>query len=129
MHKFIALISLLLSFAGCDPFGQSFTTRAVDNGRTLLESKVTVREQLASFHCITSSSGECHYALFKRDCPADAACQDPPFHQFEMPSGSKHDITGLQAGFVLCVSGESTPMTSSCLHPRSGRNALAIAAN
>ncbi|KRE89678.1 hypothetical protein ASG87_05015 [Frateuria sp. Soil773] len=117
MYQLVALLYFILALAGCDRPGRTVVQRTTAGGIDLVYSRVHMLDRRASFDCIGSSTGSCHYALFDRDCPAAGPCAIAPFRQFALRAGSAQDLAGLPADFRLCVTEEAKPMTGDCLRP------------
>lgn len=108
MNKFIALLPLLLALAGCEQ-GHTVVVHSIADGHDVVFSKVNVTGPLASFRCLRSESGECHYTVVANDCaPASEACASPPLH-FAVREGDIRVNTTLPAGFQSCVSATQAP--------------------
>ena len=108
MNKFIALIPLLLVLAGCNQ-GSTVVVHSIVDGHDVVYSKVNVTGQLASFRCLHSESGQCHYTVVANDCaPASEACASPPL-QFAVREGDIRLNTTLPAGFQSCVTATAAP--------------------
>lgn len=117
MYQLIALLYFILALAGCDRPGRTIVVRTTVNGADLIYSRVHMLDHHASFDCIRSSTGRCHYALFGHDCPATGPCTTTPFKQFALNAGSAQDLVDLPADFRLCVTQEAKPMTGECMQP------------
>jgi hypothetical protein len=115
MEKLIVLFYFILALAGCDHTGRTIVMRGTADGTDIIYSRVHDAAGTASFACIRSQSGECHYAVFEHDCSRKTACASMPFAQFAVTADTTHDIANLPSGFVLCVSTDAKPMTSKCL--------------
>ena len=108
MNKFIALLPLLLALAGCEQ-GRTVVVHSIANGHDVVYSKVSVTGPLASFRCLRSESGECHYTVVANECaPASAMCASPPLH-FAVREGDMRINTTLPAGFQSCVTATPAP--------------------
>ncbi|WP_445146466.1 hypothetical protein [Dyella sp. Tek66A03] len=108
MNKIIVLLPLLLVLAGCEQ-GRTVVVHSIVNGHDVVYSKVNVTGPLASFRCLRSESGECHYTVVANDCaPASAACAAPPLH-FAVREGEMRINTSLPAGFQSCVNSTPAP--------------------
>jgi hypothetical protein len=115
MQRFLLLALASLSLAGCHASGTSMTSRTDENG-VRLYSKIFIKDNVASFHCVESSSGACHYTLFPRDCrTSDCAMQ--PIQRFDVAVGDERRIAGL-TDFHPCVSHEAVVPKPDCgTHP------------
>ncbi len=108
MNKFIASICLLLCLTGCER-GRTVVVHAIANGHDVVYSQVHVVGQLATFRCLRSESGQCHYTVVADDCaPASTACPSPP-RQFSVGQGDTMTFTSLPPGFRSCVAPTSAP--------------------
>jgi hypothetical protein len=121
MDTLIALLCFALSLAGCDIGGTHLVHRSSIDGIDALYSKVDIRPGLASFHCLRSASGRCHYTLFPRECveaPTATArrgtCVPQPPQRFAVSAGSDRELTGLP-GFDLCVRTDALPTRPGCM--------------
>jgi hypothetical protein len=108
MNKLIALFYMLLSVAGCDQ-GRTVVVHSITNGQDVIYSRVHVSGLLATFRCIRSQSGQCHYTVVANECaPASAACTSPPT-VFTVPEGDTLSLTTLPPGFQSCVTATASP--------------------
>lgn len=76
----------------------------------------------ASFQCVASPSGECHYALYTSRCstaegeggqPA-TTCTHQVTHQFSVPAGQTRELRDLPQGFKQCMKTGAKPQVPSC---------------
>jgi hypothetical protein len=108
MNKFIASICLLLCLTGCER-GRTVVVHAIANGHDVVYSQVHVIGQLATFRCLRSESGQCHYTVVADDCaPASTACSSPP-KRFTVGEGNAMSFTSLPPGFRSCVAATAAP--------------------
>ncbi|HET6554482.1 MAG TPA: hypothetical protein VFG49_13230 [Dyella sp.] len=108
MNKFVALLFLLPCLAGCEQ-GRTVVVHTIVNGQDVIFSKVHAVGQLATFRCISSQSGDCHYTVLANDCaPASAACAMPP-KMFAVHEGDTMSFTSLPQGFQSCVTPTTKP--------------------
>jgi hypothetical protein len=119
LYKLAAMLYFIAALVGCHPSDRSIVVRTTANGTDLLYSKIDITADHASFHCLASHSGQCHYALFEHDCPASGACDMQPFKQLAIAASEDMDVHKLPHGFLPCVSADAKAMTSECL--RQGR--------
>lgn len=112
MDKLIALCCFVLSLFGCDVGGSTFVHRTSANGSDVLYSKAHVQAGVARFECVRSASGQCHYAVYPRDCAQPAAtgagpqasrCGAEAKQRFAIAAGESRQFAGLR-DFRLCVS-------------------------
>lgn len=125
MHKLLVLFYLVLSLAGCDHAGRTIVKHSTVNGVDVIYSRVTVFGPAADFHCIDSRSGQCHYALFKRDCSRQRSCPSAPLKQFAIAVNTKLHMINVPHGFQFCVSAEDKAMTRECLYDDAATKTLA----
>jgi hypothetical protein len=125
MHKLLVLFYLVLSLAGCDHAGRTIVRHSTVNGVDVIYSQVTVLGAGANFECIQSRSGQCHYAVFKRDCSQQRSCPSAPLKQFAMAVNTKLHVINPPHGFQFCVSAEDKAMTRECLQDDAATKALA----
>ncbi|MDQ1094833.1 hypothetical protein QE400_004246 [Xanthomonas sacchari] len=119
MRLLSLLWSCLLGLLGCQghadldlSVGASRETvvQASERGVPLLLSRTTYRRGLATFRCIDSRSGRCHYQVYA-DCAASpaarggdgAACAPRLLQAFDLPVGQRREIAGLPRDFRQCV--------------------------
>lgn len=111
MQLLTALLACLLSlFGGDGPSSQTRITLASEDGLGMLLSRTTQQDEgLATFHCLSSRSGTCHYRLYEERCeaaagqPAGRACQRRELRRFDLGVGARRQLQGLPQGFGLCV--------------------------
>jgi hypothetical protein len=128
MHKLIALFYFILSLAGCDHADHTIVMRSTANGTDLIYSRVSVQGPTATFKCIHSRSGQCHYSVFQHECAAGPSCS-APVRQFAMAADTERGFAGLPRDFELCVSPDPTPMTRDCLNPGAANKASLASAS
>jgi hypothetical protein len=118
--KFQALLYFVLSLFGCDVGRSTFVDRIVHDGAYTLDSRTVVEAGVARFECLRSTSGQCYYTLFPRDCSAsnnkDAGCLTKPIQRFAVADGDTRQIAGLR-DFRLCVSDEDVTAGAGCRMP------------
>jgi hypothetical protein len=103
MTKLAALFWFALSLFGCNPHGQTVIVQSSSNGQQILRSEVDIVHGVATFRCVSSSSGVCHYALYADNCRGTAGCTGKPIQAFGLPVGQRLVDTGQPPGFVHCV--------------------------
>ncbi len=108
MHYLSLILSSLLSLLGIqEPAGTTSVTRVA--GTEALLSRTLKTAGAATFHCIESASGRCHYRVFDERCQATTAaagtlqCERRQLHVFALPAGSRQVLRDLPAGFEHCV--------------------------
>ena len=114
MTKLAALFWFALSLAGCNPHGRTTIVQSSVDGRTTLHSEVDVAQGVATFRCIASSSGACHYAIYADDCHGTATCTGKPVHAFGLPVGQRLVDTHQPVGFTPCVGVSAEAATAAC---------------
>jgi hypothetical protein len=124
MGKLATLFWFALSLAGCQPPGQTTIVQSSVNGRATLHSEVNVAQGVATFRCIASSSGACHYALYAGDCHG-GACTGKPAHAFGLPVGQRLVDASQPTGFTPCVGVSAEAATAACTGDRLAANANA----
>jgi len=106
------MLYCLLALFGCDGNSSTTTvTRSQLNGQDTLFSRTTQDHDAATFQCLRSSSGRCHYQVFLENCPAGNAadpstCIRTPMDNFSLPVGDKRLLTGLAGQVRECVQAE-----------------------
>lgn len=127
MTKLAALFWFALSLAGCNPHGQTTIVQSSVDGRTTLHSEVNVAQGVATFRCIASSSGTCHYAIYAGDCHR-GACTGKPVHAFGLPVGQSLVDTNQPAGFTPCVGVSAEAAKAACASDKLAANTGASSA-
>lgn len=119
MRLLCLLWSCLLGLFGCHghadldlSVGASRETvvQASERGVSLIFSRSTYRGGVATFRCIDSRSGRCHYRVYAA-CAAPqparggdgAACRPRMLQAFDLPVGQRRQIAGLPRDFRQCV--------------------------
>lgn len=100
MSKLVALFQFLLALAGFSSGGTTWTSQVHDNGR-VLSSRAHAQDGVARFECVDSSSGRCHYTLYRSGCTGNA-CAEAPLRSFDVARGGSRQFAGLP-DFRLCV--------------------------
>lgn len=120
MNRLIAIASFVLSLYGCDVGGSTFVDRTDS-----VYSKVVAHAGVARFECLRSSSGQCYYTVFPRDCASASwwalvpgavsidNCRPEPLERFAIAAGDSHQIPGLQR-FRPCVSAQDAAPRPDC---------------
>ncbi len=109
MQLLAVLLACLLSMAGGDgPPGQTRLTFASESRFQMLASRTTLGDGLATFHCLSSGSGTCHYRIYIDHCDAAAdraagACDRRDLEHFELAVGARRQLQGLPAAFAECI--------------------------
>ena len=130
MHYLIAAIYFLFALLGWDGFGaHTIATHTFEHGTEVLYSEARITPVLASFACIDSASGRCHYRLFPSECThrkpgaLSVTCAALAAREFEVASGESTALTGMPDAFQFCVSQHDLPPNESCsprLHATAG---------
>jgi hypothetical protein len=113
MTKLAALFWFALSLFGCNPHGQTVIVQSSSNGRQTLRSEMDIVHGIATFRCVASSSGVCHYALYADNCPT-AGCTRKPIRAFGLPVGQQLVDTDHPPGFVHCVGVSADTAQAEC---------------
>ena len=129
MGKLATLFWFALSLAGCNPHGQTTIVHSSIDGHTTLHSEVTIAKGVATFRCIASSSGACHYAIDAGNCHRSAMCTGQPVHAFGLPVGQRLVETDLPPGFTPCVGVSAEAARSACTDDKLAANTGAAAAH
>jgi len=114
MTKLAALFWFALSLFGCNPHGQTVIVQSSTNGQQTLRSEVDILHGVATFRCVASSSGVCHYALYADNCRATPGCTRKPLHAFGLPVGQRLVDTDQPPGFVHCVGVSADTAQAEC---------------
>ncbi|HEX5354255.1 MAG TPA: hypothetical protein VFW60_09260 [Rhodanobacteraceae bacterium] len=114
MTKLAALFWFALSLFGCNPHGQTVIVQSSTNGQQTLRSEVNILHGIATFRCVASSSGVCHYAIYADNCRATTGCTRKPIHAFGLPVGQRLVDTDQQPGFVHCVGVSADSTQAEC---------------
>lgn len=102
MEKLIALFYLLLAFTSGVP-GRTVVTHAIVDGEDVIDSQIQVIGELASFRCLRSKTGVCHYTVLPGSCATAGNGCKPPLTTFSMREGDTLMVTTLPADFRSCV--------------------------
>lgn len=114
MTKLAALFWFALSLFGCAPHGQTVIVQSSTNGQQTLRSEVDIAHGVATFRCVASSSGVCHYVLYTDNCRASAGCTRKPVQAFGLPVGQRLVDTDQPKGFVHCVGVSADSALAEC---------------
>ncbi|GAB3388724.1 hypothetical protein [Lysobacter fragariae] len=118
MRNLMTALYFALSLFGCDDGGTTVITRSSVDGVDQLLTQTRVRLGVARFQCVSSRSGECHYALFPTQCATrDGGCRAHPIEQFAMAPGDTREVVGLPKRFDLCVSPDAEFVKPDCARP------------
>ena len=108
MEKLILLFYLLLCLTGCEK-GRTVVTHELVDGADLIYSKIEITGELATFRCVRSQSGRCHYTVLPGSCSTRHVNCDPPITVFTMSQGDSLLLTRLPEDFATCVTSSATP--------------------
>lgn len=115
MRTLLTLLYLLLSLAGCNEWGSTTVTRVSVDGHDVVHSRVRTATGIATFECLASDSGACHFTLFPRDCTgAAASCAPVASDRLTLRVGETRNLTGLPKDVRSCVTADGQAMTSDC---------------
>ncbi|HJP99829.1 MAG TPA: hypothetical protein VJ862_14825 [Rhodanobacteraceae bacterium] len=114
MTKLAALFWFALSLFGCNPHGQTVIVQSSSNGQQTLRSEVDIVHGVATFRCVASSSGVCHYALYADNCRVTAGCTRKPIQAFGVPVGQRLVDADQPQGFVHCVGVSADTALAEC---------------
>ncbi len=109
MRLIASLLYCLLALAGChERSGTTTIVRATNDGVDAFFSKTVAGRGTASFHCLASRSGRCHYLVYDARC-ADAAraCPRRELDRFDLAVGQVRELKGLDEGFRQCASADA----------------------
>jgi hypothetical protein len=114
MTKLAALFWFALSLFGCAPHGQTVIVQSSINGQQTLRSEMDIVHGVATFRCVASSSGVCHYALYADNCRGTTGCTRKPTRTFGLPVGQRLVDTDHPPGFVHCVGVSADTAQAEC---------------
>jgi hypothetical protein len=114
MTKLAALFWFALSLFGCAPHGQTVIVQSSTNGQQTLRSETDIVHGVATFRCVASSSGMCHYTIYADDCRATPGCTRKPIRAFRLPVGQRLVDTDHPPGFVHCVGVSADTAQAEC---------------
>lgn len=125
MTKLAALFWFALSLFGCAPHGQTVIVQSSTNGRQTLRSETDIVHGVATFRCVASSSGVCHYMLYTDNCHGTAGCTRKPIQAFGLPVGQRLVDTDQPPGFIHCVGASADTAQAECAGGGSPRSVTA----
>lgn len=102
MDKLVMLFYLLLALTGGAP-GHTVVTHSIVNGEDVIDSQIQIMGQLASFRCLRSKTGVCHYTVLPSSCATTGQGCKPALTTFSMREGDSLMVTTLPADFRSCV--------------------------
>ncbi|MET0288807.1 MAG: hypothetical protein ABW178_04205 [Pseudoxanthomonas sp.] len=110
MRLLTSMLYCLLALFGCnDGTSTTTVTRSQRDGEDTLFSRTTLDRGLATYQCVRSVTGRCHYQLFEETCTgaADGAnttqCARTPMDQFSLAVGEAREVKGLAGAVKDCV--------------------------
>lgn len=106
MRHITMILSCLLSLFGChERFATTSVIRITEAGADQLFSRTTVRGGDATFECVRSTSGRCHFQVFRETCAPDGLrCDRTDVQRFEVRAGQEQARGKLPQGSTSCVS-------------------------
>lgn len=109
MRLITATLTFVLTLSSCEQALtiSSVTREYADNGYRLY-SEAQVRKGVGKFNCVASASGQCHYAVYERDCAADGCDLVSP-RVFTVAVGNKLERSGMPDHPQVCVDAARTP--------------------
>lgn len=111
MRFFTSLVYCLMALAGCyEKTGTTSITRASVDGVNVIFSKTFAADGVATFHCLVSGSGQCHYLVYAERCSDSAAatpCTRQTLDRFTLMAGQIRELRGLPQQFRECVSAQA----------------------
>ncbi|MHA6204154.1 hypothetical protein ACXU4B_07020 [Dyella soli] len=102
MDKLILLFYVLLALAGCD-HGRTVVTHSIVDGEDVIDSQIQIVGDLASFRCLRSKTGVCHYTVLPHSCAVTGTGCKRPLSTFSMREGDSLMVTTLPVDFRSCV--------------------------
>ncbi|MEB1529082.1 hypothetical protein [Xanthomonas sp. WHRI 7945] len=132
MRLLSALWSCLLSLAGCQGHAnldlstdahRETVVHTSERGVAVIFSRTTYRGGLATFRCVDSRSGHCHYQVYAACAAPDAAagsgtatasCAPRVLQEFDLQVGQRRDVPGLPRDFGQCVAPETPAAGQPC---------------
>ena len=113
MNALATILYVVLSLFGIDIGSQVTVDRIHADGTDTLSSKVVTQPVATRFECLRSTSGQCYYTLYRRDCTATATAASgaggqrnadcrSPVERFAVASGGSRQIPAL-SGVRVCV--------------------------
>ncbi|KWV15694.1 hypothetical protein [Xanthomonas translucens] len=130
MRLLSALWSCLLSLAGCQGHAtldlstdahRQTVVHASERGVAVIFSRTSYRGGLATFRCVDSRSGRCHYQVYAA-CAAPvapagstAACVPHLLQEFDLQVGQRREVGGLPRDFGQCVAPETPAAAQPCM--------------
>jgi len=129
MRLLSALWSCLLGIVGCQGHAtfdlstdahRETVVHSSERGSAVIFSRTSYRGGLATFRCVDSRSGRCHYQVYVA-CAAPAAaagnaaaCAPRMLQEFDLQVGQRREIGGLPLDFGQCVAPETSAASQPC---------------
>lgn len=131
MRLLSMLWSCLLGIAGCQGHAdldlstdahRETVVHTSERGMAVIFSRTTYRGGLATFRCVDSRSGRCHYQVYAACAaptgagagPAAASCAPRMLQEFDLQVGQRRQIGGLPRDFGQCVAPEAPAARQPC---------------
>ncbi|MCC4594095.1 hypothetical protein NRY95_19940 [Xanthomonas campestris pv. phormiicola] len=131
MRLLSALWSCLLGIVGCQGHAtfdlstnasRETVVHTSERGGAVIFSRTTYRGGLATFRCIDSRSGRCHYQVYAAcaaptaaaGSAAAAACAPRMLQEFDVQVGQRRQLGGLPRDFGQCVAPEAPAAPQPC---------------
>ncbi len=131
MRLLSALWSCLLGIVGCQGHANfDLSTNASretvvhtsEGGIAVIFSRTTYRGGLATFRCVDSRSGRCHYQVYAAcavptaaaGSQTAAACAPRRLQEFDVQVGQRREVGGLPRDFGQCVAPETPTAPQPC---------------
>ncbi|HCH0556870.1 hypothetical protein [Pseudoxanthomonas winnipegensis] len=119
MRLLTSMFYCMLALFGChDGSSSTSITRSQRDGVDTLFSRTTREAGSATFQCVRSASGRCHYQLFEETCRAGTgdkrACARTSVDQFSLGAGEQRVFQGLDMQVRECVQAEAPGPGTRC---------------
>ena len=131
MRLLSALWSCLLGIVGCQGHAtfdlstdahRETVVHTSERGAAVIFSRTSYRGGLATFRCVDSRSGRCHYQVYAACAAPTAAagsaaaapCAPRMLQEFDLQVGQRRDIGGLPRDFGQCVVPETPSAPQPC---------------
>ncbi|MBN6111954.1 hypothetical protein [Xanthomonas bonasiae] len=131
MRLLSALWSCLLGIVGCQGHAtfdlstdahRETVVHTSERGAAVIFSRTSYRGGLATFRCVDSRSGRCHYQVYAACAAPTAAagsaaaarCAPRMLQEFDLQVGQHREIGDLPRDFGQCVAPETSAATQPC---------------
>jgi len=131
MRLLSALWSCLLGIVGCQGHAafdlstdahRETVVHTSERGAAVIFSRTSYRGGLATFRCVDSRSGRCHYQVYVACAAPTAAagnaaaarCAPRMLQEFDLQVGQRREIGGLPRDFGQCVAPETSAAPQPC---------------